>query len=134
MKFIIEETGELKELCAYDWRSGKEQTADLMLNVHPYEWAVYDADADAYRISQQHFGYWERAITNINIEEAEEEKLFRAYKGDPWDLTSIILDYINFSDADYENTDVDVGHLNALKAYEKIRELYFPSGLDVTDE
>lgn len=72
MYFIINETGERKELNYIDAETGVDCIDDVIGNSGAIDdYIIYDDEAEAYRINQADFEWWDEYITHAQ-EDAEE--------------------------------------------------------------
>lgn len=72
MYFIINETGERKELNYIDAKTGVDCINDVIGNSGAIgDYIAYDQDADAYRINRDDYDWWDTYITHAQ-EDAEE--------------------------------------------------------------
>ena len=72
MEFIINGTNERKELRYIDARTGVDCIGDVIGNSGAIgDYITYDEDAEAYRINQEDYEWWDEYITHAQ-EDAEE--------------------------------------------------------------
>lgn len=72
MEFVINETGERKELNYIDINTGVDCINDIIGNSGAIgDYIIYDEEAEAYRINQEGYDWWDEYITHAE-EDAEE--------------------------------------------------------------
>lgn len=121
MKFLINETGERKELCYIDATTGVDCINDVIGNSGAIgDYIIYDEDAEAYRINRADYEWWDKYITHAQ-KDAEElahlrEELDRRdeYTGQSA-IDSIISEY-------YAPIDMEGEHDEWRRVFEIIRE------------
>lgn len=121
MYFIINETGERKEIHYIDNETGVDCINDIIYNSGAIgDYITYDAEAEIYRISQSDFEWWEEYITHAK-EDAEELARLRKEldQRDEYTGQSVIDDIISHS---YGPNDMEGEHDEWQRVFEIIRD------------
>lgn len=121
MDFIINETGERKELHYIDADTGVDCIRDI-ISVAIGDYITYDEEADdeedeLYRISQADYDWWDEYITHAQEDEEELASLLDEYE----DGKSAIDDIINRY---YAPIDMEDEHRQWQKVFEIIRDTF----------
>lgn len=121
MKFIINETGCIQELRLIDAKTGIDCLNDVVGNSGAIgNNIIYDEEAEAYRIDQEDFEWWERYIAQTE-KDAEELKLLREEfdHTDERTGTSVIDDIISRY---YDPIDMESEHYEWERVFKIIRD------------
>lgn len=121
MYFIINETGERKELHYIDAKTGVDCINDVVGNSGAIgDYIIYDDDAEAYRINQDSYDWWDEYITHAQ-EDAEELAQLREEldQRDEYTGQSAIDDIIA---RDYAPIDMEGEHDEWQRVFEIIRD------------
>lgn len=121
MYFIINETGERKELHYIDSKTGVDCINDVVGNSGAIgDYIIYDADSEAYRINREDYDWWSEYITHAQ-EDAEELARLRDELDQRDECTgqSAIDDIIS---RDYAPIDMEGEHDEWKRVFEIIRD------------
>lgn len=103
MKFIIKETGKIKELTITD-KNGIEWSSDLIGNNTFWDDYETDGETELKIVDEEFFDWWKEYIDNYTADEAEMDDLAAEFDLDIEDIKLRIADEMDGRDMEQEHS------------------------------